>query len=240
MRGVTVEPLSPPPPAGVVVLYSDIGCPWGSLAVHRLRRRRAERGLDDEVRIDHRAFPLELFNEQVTPKTIVDSEVAVVGSHEPDLAWRPWSRKEREYPSTTLLPLEAVQAAKAEAVGGLRASEDLDAALRSAWYADSRSIHLWSELLAIAAELPTVDADALAARLRDGAGRAEVFAQWDESKRHAQGSPHLHLTDGTSVHNPGITLEWTDQQFAGMPRIAADDVGTYDDLLDRAGRLSAS
>ena len=66
------QPTSDAPEPGVVRFYSDIGCPWASLAVHRLRRRRAERGLDDVVRIDHRAFPLELFNEQVTPKTIVD------------------------------------------------------------------------------------------------------------------------------------------------------------------------
>jgi predicted DsbA family dithiol-disulfide isomerase len=223
----------------VIVLFGDVGCPWASLAVHRLRRRRHERRLDELVRLDHRAFPLELFNAQVTPKTIVDSEVAVVGAHEPDLGWQPWQRHEREFPSTTLLPLEAVQAAKAAEVGGLRASEDLDAALRHAWYAESRSIHLWSELFAIAAELPSVDAPALEHALRRGAGRAEVFAQWEQASRVAQGSPHLYLTDGLSVHNPGITLEWTDHQFAGMPRIAADDVAVYDTLLDRAGRLSS-
>src|SRR3954451_5607851 len=138
---MSTAPAPPQPAPGVVVLFGDIGCPWASLAVHRLRRRRSERGLDGAVVIDQRAFPLELFNEQLTPKTIVDSEVAVVGSHEPSLGWHPWRHKERDYPSTTLLPLEAVQAAKAETVGGLQASEDLDAALRHAWYADSRSIH---------------------------------------------------------------------------------------------------
>jgi predicted DsbA family dithiol-disulfide isomerase len=224
------------PPPGVVVFYSDIGCPWASLAVHRLRRRRSERGLDDAVRIDHRAFPLELFNEQVTPKTIVDSETAVVGSHEPDLGWQPWRRMEREYPGTTLLPLEAVQAAKADSVGGLRASEDLDAALRSAWYGASRSIHLYAELLAVAGEVASVDAGALDGLLRTGAGRAEVFAQWEDAKGVAQGSPHLFLADGMSVHNPGIELEWTAAQFHGMPRIVSDDPTVYDEILDRAGR----
>src|ERR1700712_2302004 len=183
------------PATGVVVLYGDIGCPWASLAVHRFRRRRAERGLDGTVVLDHRAFPLELFNEQLTPKTIVDSEVAVVGSHEPSLGWHPWRHKERAYPTTTLLPLEAVQAAKAEEVGGLPASEDLDAALRHAWYADSRSIHLWSELLAVASSVDSVDAKALAVALRRGGGRSAVFDQWDTAKEVAQGSPHLFLTD---------------------------------------------
>ncbi|HSP39499.1 MAG TPA: hypothetical protein VLR26_17305, partial [Frankiaceae bacterium] len=213
----------PAPSPGYVILYSDIGCPWASLAVHRLRRRRRERELDGSVVIDHRAFPLELVNQQLTPKSIVDSETAVVGSHEPSLHWQPWGRKEREYPMTTLLPLEAVQAAKDESVGGLPASEELDAALRHAWYAESRSIHLWSELLDVAGSVSSLDVDALDGALRSGVGHAAVFAQWEAANDVAQGSPHLFLTDGMSVHNPGITLEWTAAQFHGMPRIAADD-----------------
>lgn len=236
---MTANPSSPAPAPGHVVFYGDIGCPWASLAVHRLRRRRSERGLDGEVVIDHRAFPLELFNEQLTPKTIVDSETAVVGSHEPSLRWQPWGHKEREYPTTTLLPLEAVQAAKADEVGGLTASEDLDAALRHAWYADSRSIHLWSELVSVAHDVDTVSTDALVSALQAGAGRAAVFEQWKAAGQVAQGSPHLFLTDGMSVHNPGITLEWTSAQFHGLPRIAADDPSVYDEILDRAGRLTS-
>jgi hypothetical protein len=42
MTGIDVRP-------GTVVMYSDIGCPWASLALHRLRKRRAELGLDDVV-----------------------------------------------------------------------------------------------------------------------------------------------------------------------------------------------
>lgn len=247
MSAATSDPQSTarPRPEGIrpgtIVLFSDIGCPWASLAVHRLRRRRAERGLDGQVVIDHRAFPLELFNEQLTPKTIVDSEVAVLGSHEPSLRWRPWQRKERQYPSTTLLPMEAVQAAKAEDVGGLQASEDLDAALRHAWYAESRSIHLWAELLAVARSCDSVDAAALEARLRRGEGRAEVFDQWQQAKDlPAQGSPHLFLPDGFDVHNPGMTWTWTHEQFQGMPRIEADDPTIYDTLLDRVTSTTAS
>jgi hypothetical protein len=177
----------------------------------------------------------ELLNEQVTPKTIVDSEVAVVGSHEPQLRWQPWQGHEREYPSTTLLPLEAVQAAKAEAVGGLRASEELDAALRTGWYAHSRPIHLYSELLTIAAACDGLQVDALEKALRSGAGRADVFAQFETAQTdEVQGSPHLFLPDGFDVHNPGIELDWTGGQFQGMPRIVSDDTSVYDDILDRA------
>ncbi|MQA85688.1 MAG: dithiol-disulfide isomerase [Streptosporangiales bacterium] len=221
--------------SGTVVMFSDVGCPWASLAVHRLRRRRAELGLDDAVVIDHRCFPLELINRQVTPKTIVDAEVAVVGSHEPSLGWRPWVRAERAYPSTTLLALEAVQAAKTEEVGGLRAGEELDAALRRAWYAESHSIHLYAEIIDIAGSCDAVKVDALDAALRRGVGRAEVFAQWRQAEDIAvQGSPHLYLADGFDVHNPGITLSWTGGQFHGMPVIEDDRPAVYDEILRRA------
>lgn len=222
-------------PQGTVVVFSDIGCPWASLAVHRLRRRRAELGLDGAVTLDHRAFPLELFNEQVTPKTIVDGEVAVIGSHEPSLQWQPWLRPECSYPSSTLLPLAAVQAAKDPDVGGPVASEQLDAALRHAWYAESRSIHLFSEVLAVAGSCDAVDTGALGARVRTGAGFGEVFAQWQQAQDvGVQGSPHLYLSDGFDVHNPGITMHWTAEQFVGFPVITADEPEVYDEILRRA------
>lgn len=229
-------PLTPVTAAkGTVVLFSDIGCPWASLAVHRLRKTRRELGLDERIHIDHRCFPLELINRQGTPKSIVDAEVAVVGSHEPDLGWQPWARSELDYPSTTLLPMQAVQAAKDPSVGGLAVSEDLDAALRHAWYAQSRSIHLFHVILAVAAEQTQADVAALACLLQSGATAGWVFADWAEAEHgEVQGSPHLFLPDGTNLHNPGISLSWTRGQFEGLPRIEQDQPEVYRALLTRA------
>jgi predicted DsbA family dithiol-disulfide isomerase len=222
---------------GTVVCFSDVGCPWASLAVHRFRRRRHELGLDDVVTLDPSSVPLELFNDQVTPKTIVDGETAVIGSHEPSLQWHPWLQPECAYPSSTLLPLAAVQAAKHDDVGGLAAAEELDAALRHAWYAHSRSIHVFSELLNVAAACSQVTAAALDARLRAGAGFAEVFAGWQQAKDlNVQGSPHLFVADGYNVHNPGIEMHRTAEQFSGFPVIDSDDPSVYDEILTRAAR----
>jgi predicted DsbA family dithiol-disulfide isomerase len=228
MTGMDVRP-------GTVVLYSDIGCPWASLAVHRLRRRRAELGLDEAVTLDHRCFPLELVNSRVTPKTTLDAETAVIGGHEPSLGWQPWRPREYAYPGSTLLALEAVQAAKADNVGGLRVSEALDAALRSAWYVESRSINLFSEVVDVAASVEGLDVDALDAALSAGVARGAVFLQW----RHAddlgvKGSPHLFTADGFDAHNPGITLSWTGGAAGGMPAIVDDRPAVYDEILRRA------
>ena len=226
-RGMDVKP-------GTIALYADVGCPWASLAVHRIRTRRTALGLDS-VRIDHRCFPLELINARPTPKRILEAEIAVIASHEPTLGWRPWRSPEFAYPGTTLLALEAVQAAKDDAVGGLRASEELDAALRQAFYADSRPIHIYSVVVEVARGCAAVAVDALEIALAEGRGRASVFADWQRARDGAvAGSPQIFLADGGTAHNPGLTVSWTGEKGDGFPRIERDDPTVYDDLLRRA------
>jgi predicted DsbA family dithiol-disulfide isomerase len=224
---------------GTVTVWSDTGCPWASLALHTLRAAAAGRGQD--LRIDHRAFPLELLNGQPTPKFIVEPEVVTIGAHRPELGWGLWRGPEADYPSTTLLPLEAVQAAKAEAVGGLRGSDELDAALRHAFYAGSRCVSVLSVVLDVAAGCPHVDASALEAALARGAGRAEVFAQWRIAGTDAvQGSPHLFTADGWAAHNPGADLTWTgDPRSGGLPRLDGYDPSWATGLLDRLAASAA-
>src|SRR5687768_6935394 len=131
-----------------VVLFSDIGCPWAHLAVHRLHEMRSRLGLDDAVRIDHRAFPLELLNGRPTPKPVLDAEIPVVGALGPDAGWQVWQGPEHEYPSTTMPALEAVQAVKE--LDGLEASERLDRALRVAFFGQSRCISIAPVILEVA------------------------------------------------------------------------------------------
>src|SRR5437764_13582547 len=114
---------------GPLVFYGGIACPWSHLCLHGLRRAGAGLEVDEEVDLDLRGFPLELFNERPTPKRTLDAEISVVGALDPSAGWQMWQRPEYEYPVTTLPALEAVQAAKTQ---GLRASEDLGCALRHA------------------------------------------------------------------------------------------------------------
>ncbi len=225
----------PTVPPGTIVVYSDIGCPWASLTVHRLLTARDRLGLADAVRLDHRCFPLELINERSTPKRVLEAEVAVIGSHEPALGWQPWQRRESQYSVSTLLAMEAVQAAKADEIGGLAASEQLDAALRHAFYAESATITLHTMVLAVADRCDRVDIKALGAALESGVARSAIFEQWRESQRvGVQGSPHLYLADGGDVHNPGVELSWTDEKGTGFPVIESEDRSVVDDLLRRA------
>src|SRR5438270_8766115 len=133
---------------GTLVVYGDIACPWSHLCVHGLRKARKRLGLDDEVALDLRSYPLELFNGRPTPKRTLDVEIPVVGALDPSAGWQVWRRPAFEYPVTTVPALEAVQAAKEQ---DLRASEELGRALRLAFFAESRTVSLLPLILHVAA-----------------------------------------------------------------------------------------
>lgn len=221
------------PDAAVVTVWSDIGCPWASLALHTLRSRADERDVD--LVIDHRAFPLELFNKRPTPKGIIDVEVTAIAGLVPSMGWRPWSGPESEYVVSTLPAMAAVQAAKLASVGGLRASAALDAALRDAFYTSSRCITVHSEILDAASACGAVNLDALGQALERGLGYDEVFSQWATARAFpVQGSPHLFVTDRYAEHNPGVNYHWTGRPGLGFPRFNRYDATWADVVLDLA------
>ena len=215
-----------------IVVYADITCPWAHLAVYRLHAARSKLDLDDEVRFDVRAFPLELFNEQATPKNILDAEISVAGALDPDAGWQMWQRPESEYPVTSLPALEAVQAAKEQ---GLAASEQLDRRLRVGFFGESRVISLRHEILDLAAEVDVVDADALGEALDSGRARAAVMEQKAAAESDTvTGSPHLFFPDGSDVHNPGIDMEWEGEHGKGFPIVTQDRPEVYLELVEKA------
>jgi predicted DsbA family dithiol-disulfide isomerase len=221
-------------------MYSDIACPWASLAVHRLHQAAGRLG--ERLVVDHRAYCLELINRRPTPKRVLDAEIPVVGGRESGLGWRTWQARDAEYPVTSLLAMEAVQAAKAAAVGGLAASTALDAALRSAFYAENRCVSLLPVVLEVAEDVAELDVGALTRALEAGTGRAEVIAQTraaTASGSPVQGSPQVFTPDGRTWHNPGITVHWTGEKGRGFPVITADDPSVYDEIIAGAASVAA-
>lgn len=222
---------------GTITVYSDIGCPWASLALFHLRAQRAQVGQSGGTGpvIEHRAFPLELFNRRGTPKTILDAEIAVITSTEPALGWGPWRRPDSEYPVTMLPAMEAVQAARDPEIGGAAGADELDGALRRAFYVDSRNISLITEINEIAEECQSVDADRLQWTLRRGVSRAALHDQFDiASGEVVQGSPQLFLHDGRRTHNPGVRFSWTAPYGQGFPVIHEYRPGVWRDIVTAA------
>lgn len=224
---------------GTIVVWSDLACPWAHVAVHRLHQARRALDLEGAVRFDHRAFVLEIANSRPTPKRVLEAEIPVAGGLEPGAGWQVWQDDPSRWPVTTLLPMEAVQAAKDQ---GLPASEELDRALRVAFFGRSLCISLRSVILDVAAECESVDVDRLQLALDDGRARRAVMAQHATATAPGSGvdgSPHLFLPDGTGVHNPGIDLRWEGEHGRGFPVIVDDRPEVYTDLLQRAAALAA-
>lgn len=220
------SPAAAPSPAidvapGTIVVFSDLACPFAHVLLHRLHRARTQLGFDDEITFDHHAFPIELLNRAPGTRLGSDSEIPVLGALEPDAGWQLWQGPDHHYPSTMLLALEAVQAAKRQS---LQAGEHLDRALRRAFWQHSRPIHLHHEILDIASTVERLDVEQLDRLLRHGTARADVFADFELASSPAVTmSPHVFLPDGTDHANPGIEVHWHGDWARGFPVIDHDD-----------------
>jgi predicted DsbA family dithiol-disulfide isomerase len=188
-------------------------------------------GLDGEIVFEHRSFPLELFNERPTPRKTLDAEIPVAGALEPKAGWQMWRRPDHEYPVTTLPALEAIHAARLQSDA---AAEELDRALRVAFFGRSEVISMRHVILAVAEGCDAVDATELAAALDDGRCRSAVMDDYRSAESSAvQGSPHVFVS-GSDAHNPGIDMHWHKEHGTGFPVVDKDDPSVYEDLLRRA------
>jgi predicted DsbA family dithiol-disulfide isomerase len=225
---ITVEP-------GTIAIFSDLICPFAHVTIHRFFTARARLGLDDSVHLRHHAFPIELLNSAPGTRHGSDSEIPVLGPLEPDAGWQIWQGPDYHYPNTVLHAFEAVQAATEQS---LAIGEQYDRAIRRAFWAESRPIHMHHELLAIAATVEGLDTAQLDTDLQHGTHRATVFADLRVAKSDAVAmSPHLFLADGTNVANPGISVHWQGGWASGFPVIDNNDPTVINQLLDHAATL---
>jgi predicted DsbA family dithiol-disulfide isomerase len=162
-----------------------------------------------------------------------------LGQVAPEAGFRVWTGADDLYPHTVLLAAEAVVAAKRQSMD---VAEALDAALRRAFWSQSRSIAHRQVILDVAAEVAdrddgnaVLDVDQLTDALDSGRSRRALMADFAIARTDAiPGSPTLRLPDGSTVHNPGMTVHWEGPWAAGYPIVDVDDPRVYEDLLRRA------
>ena len=228
----------PPEPVrgrhGALVLYSDVACPWATVMVLRLRAARAGLGLSaDQLPVVHLAHPLELLYGGPLQRVIVDAEIPACAASAPGIDWSLWQGRLDEYPVSSLPACEAVQAARrqSEAV-----AEELDLALRTALFADSRCITLRREILRAAETCPALDGDRLRADLDRGVARAAMMRQAATARPEADYcTGYLVLPDATGHCNPGVVVDWQGPPLPrGTPTVRADDPTVIDGLVAQA------
>lgn len=209
-----------------MVVFSDILCPWSHIGVHRLLRTVHARGLEGELNIDHRAFPLEVLGPEEHDRRRFDRMVEALRDVEPDAGWSLWSGDD-DFPTSSMLALEAVQAAKAVSPD---ASAALDRALRSAVFEQSRPIDELDTVMAVAEETDVVDIGTFEAELHSGRARREMENQIVRARSgDIPASPTIVLPDGTTSVNPGMEFHIGDD---GLPAVDTDDPAAYDRLVE--------
>lgn len=220
---------------GTVTAFTDVMCGWSTIAFHRFYRARSAAGLDGRLFLDPQLFLLEDVNEMALNTKIIEGEKPVVGALAEELEFKPWQRDPSEYPVTSLLANEAVHAAKEQSPA---AAEQLDMALRLAFWRDSRCISMLHEILDVADGCEQVDVDRLRDALDDGRARGAMMRVYRTHREDVQGSPHFFLPDGSDVHNPGIEMHQVGEPGAGFLVLDADDPSVYDDMVQRAAEAA--
>lgn len=212
----------------LVEIWSELHCPWATTAIHRLRAARDRLGLD--VVFDPRPWPLEWVNGRGTPRHIVEPETALLANVEPDLFSRFgfWADAPSKvcWPSTFLPAFELVAAARR--VGGAKAAEDTDYAIRRHFFAGGRDVSVRVELVACL-QAAGVDAEATLRCWERENVRADVVDDFERSKGlDIQGSPQVFWPDGTTSHNPGIVGLRFER---GLPRFDRNEPEAVERLL---------
>jgi predicted DsbA family dithiol-disulfide isomerase len=175
-----------------IAMYADLSCPYAYLTVFRLRKLRAE--YRDSIIIEHKSLSLEYVNREPTPKAVLDNEMPVLTLAEPDIPYVPWHAPLSEWPVTMWPAFEAVKCAERQS---LDLADELDWAIRSAFFVESRCISMRHVLLELARQVG-LDMDRFSEDFDSGITKRLVLEEardgWERLR--VSGSPTFVLPSG--------------------------------------------
>lgn len=216
-----------------IELYADLHCPYAYLTAYRLRKLRDE--YEGQVTIVHRSLSLEYINRRPTPKMILDEETPILMLEEPEIPYRPWKRDLTHWPVTMWPAFEAVKCAeKQDAVY----ANDLDWAIRKAFFADSRCISMRHVLLDLAQDVG-LDMDRFIDDFDSGSTKRQVLYEartgWEELK--VEGSPTFVLPSGRQFSYLALPKVKLDRQQNYRAKIVEPASCSRDNCLDAYRQL---
>jgi predicted DsbA family dithiol-disulfide isomerase len=195
-----------------VALYADLACPYAYVAAYRLRKLREE--YQGRLVVEHKSLALEYVNRQPTPIRVLGSEIPFLMLAEPELPWEPWHAPLSEWPVTLWPAFEAVKCAERQSAA---LADELDWAIRTAFFAESRCVSMRHVLFELA-ERAGLAMERFARDFDSGQGKALVIAEaregWERLK--VAGSPTLVLPSGRQVSSA---------EELGLPEVLVDERG---------------
>lgn len=196
----------PEPAQTAIAVYSDVHCPYAYLSAYRIRQLLPEyRG---RVTIEHKSLSLEWVNKQPTPKPILDNETPTLMLEEPAIPYQPWHAPASEWPVTMWPAFEAIKCAERQ---GPELANDLDWAIRRAFFAESRCIAMRHVLFELAAGVGA-EMDRFAEDFDGGATKRLVLQEAQEGweRLRVEGSPTFVLPSGEQ------------RSYLGLPKVKLD------------------
>ena len=199
------------PEPATIDLYSDVHCPYAYITAFRLRKLRGE--YQGRVVIGYKSLSLEYVNKRPTPKVVLDNETPLLMLEEPEIPYQPWGRPVSEWPVTMWPAFEAIKCAERQSP---ELAAELDWAIRTAFFADSRCISMRHVLFELA-EQAGLDMRRFADDFDNGAAKRQVLAEaqagWEQLK--VEGSPTFVLPSGKQVSYPALPQVTLDEERHG-------------------------
>lgn len=183
-----------------IAMYADLACPYAYVTAYRVRKlRNAYRGT---IVIEHKCLPLEYVNKEPTPKPLLERELPLLTREEPDIPYQPWQRPDSEWPVTMWPAFEAVKCAERQS---LALADELDWAIRVAFFAESRCISLRHVLLELAQQVG-LDEQRFADDFDRGVTKYQVLQESQEGweRLRVEGSPTFVLPSRKQISNVGL------------------------------------
>lgn len=183
-----------------IAMYADLACPYAYVTAYRLRKLREE--YRETIVIEHKSLSLEYINREPTPKPLLDQELPSLVREEPDIPYQPWQRPDSEWPVTIWPAFEAVKCAERQS---LALADDLDWAIRVAFFAESRCISLRHVVLELAQQVG-LDMARFTDDFDRGVTKYLVLQEAQEGweRLHVDGSPTFVLPSGKQISNVGL------------------------------------
>ncbi len=183
-----------------IAMYADLACPYAYVSAYRLRKLRDEyRGT---IVIEHKSLALEYINREPTPKPVLELELPVLVQEEPDIPYQPWQRPESEWPVTMWPAFEAVKCAGRQSPA---LADDLDWAIRVAFFAQNRCISMRHVLFELARQVG-LDMRRFADDFDQGLTKYQVLQEAQEGweRLRVAGSPTFVLPSGKQISDVGL------------------------------------
>lgn len=184
----------------VITMYADLACPYAYVSAYRLRQlRREDHG---PLALVHKSLALEYINREPTPKALLEAELPTLVREEPGIPYQPWQRPASEWPVTMWPAFEAVKCAERQS---LELADELDWALRVAFFAQSRCLSLRHVLLDLAQSVG-LEMGRFADDFDRGVTKYQVLAEAQEGweRLHVAGSPTFVLPSGKQISEVGL------------------------------------